>query len=165
MAPRQSSGARQSLQVVDSSNRSIEDSSLRVQQILNDADRYEEIPAYIERIDALQAKLNYLAKESAESARKAAADAGQGTLQKKLAEKDEHIAILMEEGQKLSKTELKHMTIIKKLRASTATIGKEAMLAKERVEKSEKEKSSLTERIKRLESDSKQATQDRKSVV
>lgn len=159
-APRQSLGGRQSLEVVDSSIRPSEDSKLRVQQILNDADREEEIHAYIERIDALQAKLNYLAKESAESARKAAADAGQATLEKKLAEKDEQIALLMEEGQKLSKTELKHMTVIKKLRASITTIEKEVKLAKGRAEKSEKEKSSLAERVKRLESDSKQATQN-----
>lgn len=163
--PRQSLGARQSLQVVDSSNRPSEDSASRVNQILNDADREEEIHGYIERIDALQAKLNYLAKESAESARKAAAEAGQGTLQKKLAEKDEQIALLMEEGQKLSKTELKHMTAIKRLRASTAQVEKEGKISKERLDKSEKEKTSLAERFKRLETESKQSAQNSKRIA
>lgn len=164
-APRQSFGASQSLQVLDPSNRPSEDSNSRVDKILNDADRDEEIHGYIERIDALQAKLNYLAKESAESARKAAAEAEQGTLQKKLAEKDEQIALLMEEGQKLSKTELKHMTVIKKLRASTTTIEKEAKQAKEKLEKAEKEKASLAERVKRLENSEKQASQNQKRIA
>lgn len=162
---RQSFGYRQSLQIIDSSTRSSEDSNPRVQQIIADADREEEIYSYIERIDALQAKLTYLAKESAESARKAAAEAGQGTLQQKLAQKDEQIALLMEEGQKLSKTELKHMTVIKKLRASTTTFEKEAKQNKEKLEKSEKEKASLAERVKHLESDSKQASQNQKWIA
>ena len=157
-------GSRQSLQVVETSARPSEDSNPRVQQILNDADREEEIHGYIERIDALQAKLNYLAKESAESARRAAVEADAGTVQQKLAQKDEQIALLMEEGQKLSKTELKHMTAIKKLRASTATLEKEAKQNKEKLDKAEKEKASLAERVKRLETSEKQAAQNSKRI-
>lgn len=164
VAPRQSTGSRQSLQPVDSSSRTSDDSSGRVQQILADADREEEIHGYIERIDALQAKLQYLAKESADSARKAAAEAGSGVAQKKLAEKDEQIALLMEEGQKLSKTELKHMTVIKKLRATTAEKEKEAKQAKEKLEKTEKEKTALAERLKRAEAAERQGAQNQKRL-
>lgn len=164
-APKLTLGSSQSLQAADSSNRPSEDSNARVQQILSDADREEEIHAYIERIDALQAKLQYLAKESADSARKAAAEAGAGSAQKKLAEKDEQIALLMEEGQKLSKTELKHMTVIKKLRATTAEKEKEAKQAKDRFEKAEKEKAGLAERLNRAEAAEKQGSQNQKRIA
>ncbi|MCJ1314345.1 hypothetical protein MMC25_008026 [Agyrium rufum] len=76
--------------------------------------------AYLERIDALQAKLQYLAKEAANIARKAANEAEAGSVEQRLAVKDEKIAFLMEEGQKLSQTELKYMNTIKKLRAKNA---------------------------------------------
>lgn len=116
----------------------------------SDLYRQEEIHGYIERIDALQAKLQYLSRESAESARKAAL-ASPGSVEKKLAEKDQQIALLMEEGQKLSKTELKHMTIIKKLRSKSSEAEKETTEAKRRLEKADKEKVLLLERLKRAE--------------
>lgn len=77
----------------------------------------EEIQEYIERIDSLQSKLQYLSKTAADSAKKAASAARSGTHEQKLAEKDEKIALLMEEGQKLSANEHNLRTTIKKLRA------------------------------------------------
>jgi hypothetical protein len=79
--------------------------------------RQEETHRYLEHIDALQAKLQFLTKEAAEVARKAISESELGSLEQQLAMKDEKIALLMEEGQKLSETELTHMTTIKKLRA------------------------------------------------
>ena len=79
--------------------------------------RQEETHRYLEHIDALQAKLQYLTKEAAEVAKKAISESVPGSLEQKLAMKDEKLALLMEEGQKLSQTELTHMTTIKKLRA------------------------------------------------
>ncbi len=61
-------------------------------------------------------KLIFLAKESSALARKEYLSASSNILQKKLAEKDEKISLLLEEGQKLSSSELKYMTTIKKLR-------------------------------------------------
>jgi hypothetical protein len=55
----------------------------------------EEMYGYIERIDALQSKLKYLAKDAAESAKNAAASATPGSTQKQLLEKDEKIALLL----------------------------------------------------------------------
>jgi TATA element modulatory factor len=131
---------------------------------ISDLQRQEEIHGYIERIDALQAKLQYLARESAESARKAAATASTSA-EKKLAEKDEQIALLMEEGQKLSKTELKHMTIIKKLRAKTAEVEKENADSKKRLEKADKEKALISERLKRTEAAEKLSLERQKMVA
>lgn len=76
----------------------------------------EEIQEYVERIDSLQSKLQYLSRSAAESAKKSAQAASSDTPERKLAEKDEKIALLMEEGQKLSSTEHKLRTTIKKLR-------------------------------------------------
>jgi hypothetical protein len=132
---------------------------------MSDLQRQEEIHSYIERIDALQAKLQYLARESAEAARKATAAASSGSTEKKLAEKDEQIALLMEEGQKLSKTELKHMTIIKKLRAKAAESEKEAVDSKKKLEKAEKEKAVLSEQSKKIEAMERQSMERQKNLT
>ncbi|KAJ8061371.1 hypothetical protein OCU04_010427 [Sclerotinia nivalis] len=113
--------------------------------------RQEEIHGYIERIDALQAKLQYLAKESLESASNAKNAAPSGSLERKLAEKEQQVILLMEEGQVLSKKELTHMTTIKKLRAKIIENNKEVTEAKKKQEKVEKEAASLAERVKRAE--------------
>ncbi|KAF5867698.1 putative m protein repeat protein [Botrytis fragariae] len=113
--------------------------------------RQEEVHGYIERIDALQAKLKYLAKESLESASNAKNAAPSGSLEKKLAEKEQQIILLMEEGQALSKKELTHMTTIKKLRAKILEDNKEVAEIKKKQEKAGKEAASLAERLKRAE--------------
>ncbi|KAL7930903.1 TATA element modulatory factor 1 TATA binding domain-containing protein [Trichoderma chlorosporum] len=76
----------------------------------------EEVQEYTEQIDSLQSKLQYLSKNAADSANKAASSAPAGSLEKKLAEKDEKIALLMEEGQKLAGADHKYRTMIKTLR-------------------------------------------------
>lgn len=72
---------------------------------------------YVERADALESKLKYMTREMTESARKTAADAAAGNVEKRIAEKDEKIALLMSEGQTLAATEHKLRSIIKKLRS------------------------------------------------
>ncbi|KAI1407466.1 hypothetical protein F5Y13DRAFT_126122 [Hypoxylon sp. FL1857] len=85
----------------------------------------EELHSHVERVDALQAKLQYLARQASEAARNAAAAAPAGSPEKRIAEKDQQIAQLMEEGQKLANTEQKHRSIIKKLRGQLAVSEKE----------------------------------------
>lgn len=119
----------------------------------------EELNQYIERIDALQAKLHYLSKEAAESARKAAVAADAGSLEKKILEKDEKIALLMDEGQRLSKTEMNHLTLIKKLRAQIMTYNKEQEAAKLRAEKAERSLRIMEDRARKAEAASKRAEQ------
>ncbi|RFU35417.1 hypothetical protein B7463_g1007, partial [Scytalidium lignicola] len=127
--------------------------------------RQEEVHGYIERIDALQAKLQYLAKESAEAARKSADDASPGSLQKKLAEKEEQIALLMQEGQQLSKNELKHLTTIKKLRGKIGEDSKELADAKKKQEKAEKDVSILIGKLNKSEQSEKRLNEKQKSVM
>lgn len=101
--------------------------------------RQEESHAASERIDTLENKLKYLARESAEEAKQRAATSPAGGLGKKIAEKEEQIALLLEEGDRLSKLELKNLTIIKRLRAKAAEDEKVYAEAKRKLEKAEKE--------------------------
>lgn len=126
-------------------------SQLRSDYETSELQRQEEVHGYIERIDSLQAKLQYLAKEGLESASNAKNAAPSGSLEKKLAEKEERVILLMEEGQILSKKELTHMTAIKNLRAKVIEGNKEITEAKKKQEKAEKEAASLAERLKRAE--------------
>lgn len=127
--------------------------------------RQEEVHDYIERIDALQSKLQYLAKESIEVARKASSSAPAGSLEKKLADKEQQVALLMDEGQSLSKKELAHMTTIKKLRAKVQENSKEISEARMKQEKAEKEAASATERLKRAQASERQLGEKEKQVA
>ncbi|RMY15439.1 hypothetical protein D0868_00891 [Hortaea werneckii] len=120
--------------------------------------RQEEMHAYLEKIDALQAKLQYLAKETVAAAKEANASTSSSSEVAQLAEKDERIALLMEEGEKLSKTELRHLQTIKKLRAKQAEEEKAAAEVKKRVERAEKAENELKQRLRRAESAERQAS-------
>jgi len=113
--------------------------------------RQEETHTFIERIDALQSKLQYLTKEAANSAKTAISAAPAGSLDRRFAEKDEQIALLMEEGQKLSKVELRHMSTIKKLRASILEDERRTAQARKGMEKAEQEMQNAKEKTKRAE--------------
>ncbi len=126
--------------------------------------RQEEVHSYIEQIDALQSKLQYLAKESAEAARKAGASAPSGSLEKKVADKEEQVALLMEEGQKLSKKELTHLNTIKKLRAKMQEDSKELAEAKRKQEMAEKDVVIATERLKKSEATEKRLNERLKLI-
>jgi TATA element modulatory factor len=125
----------------------------------------EEMYMYIEKIDALQAKLRYLTQEAAASARDAAATAKAGSLEKKLSEKDEKIALLMEEGQKLSKTEMKHLMTIKKLRSQAAENAKLHSSIKARADKAEANLSSAEQRASRTEAVTRRAEENQEVSV
>lgn len=131
---------------------------------ISELQRQEEVHGYIERIDALQAKLQYLAKESAEAARKASGAAPSGSMDKKLADKEQQVALLMEEGQQLSKKELAHLTTIKKLRAKIQEDSKEVAEAKRKQDKAEKDVVIIAERLKRSEFTEKRLTESQKAV-
>ena len=125
----------------------------------------EELNSHLERIDALQSKLAYLSQSLATQARAAFSSPDtKDPLEKKLAEKDIQIAALMEEGQNLSKTELKHLTTIKKMRAKAGEADKEISALKQRLSKAEKSISEATERAKRSEA-AERAAQEKLKIV
>ncbi|KUL91392.1 hypothetical protein ZTR_01733 [Talaromyces verruculosus] len=130
---------------------------LRAEHQAAESSWQEDMHDYIERIDALQSKLKYLAQEAADSARDAASAAKPGSIEKQLAEKDERIALLLEEGQKLSKTELDNRTVIKKLRQQLAESNKQETELKRRTAKLERDVSDAEARAKRAEASEKKA--------
>lgn len=111
----------------------------------------EETHTYVEQIDALQAKLQYLAREATDAARKAAKEAPAGSVDKKLAEKDQQIAGLMEEGKNLASTEQKLRMIIKNLRAKIGENEKEINVVKTSRGKVEQELESTRRRARRVD--------------
>jgi TATA element modulatory factor len=130
---------------------------LQVDHEDSDARLRGEIHDYIERIDALQSKLKYLAKEAAETARRAASSAEPGSIEKQLLEKDERIALLLEEGQKLSKAELGNRATIKKLRQQITENNTAQAEGKKRVDKLEKDLAGAEARANRAEAGERRA--------
>jgi hypothetical protein len=124
----------------------------------------EELNGHLERIDALQSKLTYLAQQLATSAKAATSDAATTPADKKLAEKDAQIAALLEEGQRLSKTEMKHLTTVKALRAKALEHNKDITTLKQRLSKAEKSITEQSERAKRAEA-AERGAQDKLKIV
>ncbi|KAJ4311718.1 hypothetical protein N0V94_007804 [Neodidymelliopsis sp. IMI 364377] len=124
----------------------------------------DELNSHLERIDALQSKLTYLSQQLVASAKAASSEPEATPTDKKLAEKDVQIAALMEEGQKLSRTEMKHMTTIKKMRAKGQEQDKEITMLKQRLAKAEKSITEQSERAKRAEAGEK-AAQEKLKIV
>lgn len=102
-----------------------------------------------ERIDALEGKLRYLARTSAETSRRKASSTPSSGLEKRLAEAQEKIALLLEEGEKLSKNELKLQNTIKKLRMKTSEEEKATADARRGREKAEREAIDSREKLRR----------------
>lgn len=109
----------------------------------------EEIHHHTEKTEALQAKVQYLASEAAEAAKKSVGEAAPGSLEKKVAEKDQKVAQLMLEGKNLSVMEEKHRSILKKLRVRISDDEKEIAEFKTARTKTEGELQTLRVRAKR----------------
>jgi hypothetical protein len=139
--------------VVDATDIPVQETELKEEDPLEAAKlQYQgEVHGYIERIDALEAKLQYLAREAGEAARKEALAAPAGSVEKKLAEKDQQITQLMEEGKNLASTEQKHRTLIKKLRSKVVEDEKELKNLKTTHEKTTKEVEGLRTRARRAD--------------
>jgi TATA element modulatory factor len=125
----------------------------------------EEIQEYLERIDSLQSKLQYLSRTAAESAKKTAAAAQPGSQERKLAEKDEKIALLMEEGQKLSNTEQKFRTSIRKLRQQMADQEKQVEEQKKAKDRAVAEVEALKGRLNGSDEKEKRQEEARKATA
>lgn len=120
-------------------------------------DHRTELHAHLERIDALQAKLSYLARQAAETASTTASALPTGNLDRRIAEKDAQIAELLDEGQALSKRELAQLSTIKKLRASRVEEEKASTALRQRLAKAESEREEAREWAKRAEAAEKAA--------
>ena len=155
---------------VDLDLRKPEDYEKAIEQMRSDNEaaelrRQDEVHTYLEQIDALQSKLQYLTREVADIAKSSLAEAKAGSLEEKVATKDEKIALLIEEGQKLSQTELKHMSIIKRLRAKASEDDKAVAELKQKAERHEKSAVEAHEKSRRAEAAEKQANEKIKSLA
>ncbi|OAA55207.1 TATA element modulatory factor 1 TATA binding protein [Niveomyces insectorum RCEF 264] len=109
----------------------------------------DELHHHTEKMEALQAKLQYVAREVAGTAKNLAQSAVPGSLEKKLAEKDQQIAELMEEGKNLGVTEQKHRAILKKLRVQIGDDEKQIAELKTALSKADAELQALRARSNR----------------
>ncbi|KAI9883220.1 MAG: hypothetical protein M1823_005013 [Watsoniomyces obsoletus] len=130
---------------------------LRSDYEVSEIRRQEEVHAYSERIDALQSKLHYLTTEIVENAQHRISSSPAGGLERKVAQQEEKIALLLKEGEQLSATELRHTTIIKKLRTRITQDDKDLTEAHRKLDRSEKLNSELKQKLKRAESAEKAA--------
>ncbi|KAI5244919.1 hypothetical protein E4T43_03423 [Aureobasidium subglaciale] len=135
----------------DTSELQAELARLRHENAEAEKQRHEEMLANLERIDALQAKLQYLAKETVAAAKEANSTSQATPHERKLAEKDERIALLMQEGEKLSKVEMRQGAAIKKMRAKAQQDEKAMAELRNRVTKLEESETELKQRLKRAE--------------
>ncbi|KAM3498909.1 hypothetical protein MY11210_009643 [Beauveria gryllotalpidicola] len=129
------------------------------------ASHQQEVQEYVERIDSLESKLQYLAKSAAETAQKAANAAPSGSFESKLAGKDEKIALLMEEGQKLAAGEHKYRTIIKKLRQQVTDSEKQNEELKKTKDKAAAKAEALRTRLNSSEEQEEQQEQMRRATA
>ncbi|KAK5095026.1 hypothetical protein LTR70_007156 [Exophiala xenobiotica] len=117
----------------------------------------EEINRYLERIDALQRNMQMLTRKTIEEAKQLKDDEDSSSHAKQLAERDEKIALLIDEGTKLTKGEMQYRNIIKKLRAETSTATKEQAAVRQRAEKAERSLSTSEARAIKAEREVKKA--------
>ncbi|KAL5622107.1 hypothetical protein BROUX41_006052 [Berkeleyomyces rouxiae] len=99
-----------------------------------------EINDYIERIDKMAAKIKFLTENVLQDSEKSAGNISPEGIERRLAEKDRQIALLIKEGQELSMTDQKNRTAIKKFRTrvseqdkATAVLQIELQAAKSQV--------------------------------
>ena len=116
----------------------------------------DEINGYLERIDALHRNLQILTHETIARTRDIKNASDSMPMDKQLAEKDEKIALLIEEGTKLTKGEMQYRNVIKKLRLQVVTSNKDQEAVRARAEKAEKSVSSTELRARKAESESRQ---------
>ncbi|KAJ8099401.1 TATA element modulatory factor 1 TATA binding-domain-containing protein [Lipomyces tetrasporus] len=110
------------------------------------AQKQEDLHSSLSRITILEEKVKYLSNQLLDYTQK---KGNQNHIDTRLAEKDEKIALLLLEGETLSKNELKHMTTIKRLRAAEKESERQAQEAKRRQERAEKESADLRERLRK----------------
>lgn len=123
-----------------------------------------EINSYLERIDALQRNMQILTKETISNAKQVKADPESTQVEKQLAEKDEKIALLIDEGTKLTKGELQYRSTIKKLRAQAATLAQDQEAMRRRAERAEDSISNMEAKVTNAEVEARRRNEEISSL-
>jgi TATA element modulatory factor len=121
------------------------------------AEHASELHEYLEKIDALHAKVAYLSGQKLTEANAEIEANADDVAKQKAAEQEVKIAQLMQEGEKLSRTEMKHLTAIKKLRSRLQDEEKSSTDLRKRLERSEAEARDLRESLRATEAREKAA--------
>ncbi|KAK9477132.1 TATA element modulatory factor 1 TATA binding-domain-containing protein [Lipomyces japonicus] len=105
-----------------------------------------DLHAALDRVTVLEEKVKYLSNQLLDYTQN---KLGPIKIDKVLMEKDEKIALLLQEGETLSKTELKNMNTIKRLRNAERDAERRIQDALRRSERSDKEANDLRERLRK----------------
>ena len=114
--------------------------------------RISETLYYLERIDALEAKLRFMTEDSIAVAKRSAEQAECTSSERLLAERDEKIGLLMLEGEKLSQVEMKHLSAIKKLRLKSIEDEKSLRAARTQLDEAYRTSNGLRDQLQYVES-------------
>jgi TATA element modulatory factor len=139
-------------------------SQLRADLETCESRRVEELQASSERITSLETKLKILSQETADSSNEVSFDSSAGTWERKLADREGKIALLLDEGEKLAKIELNLMTTIKGLRAKQKEDEKTTVAAVSRAERAEKQAIELKAQLKKANEIEKKNTERLKGM-
>ena len=120
----------------------------------------DEINGYLERIDALQRNMQMMARETIAKAKEVKSDPDSTSFDKQLADKDEKIALLLEEGTTLTKSEMQYRNTIKRLRIQVNTSTKDQDSVRQRAVKAEKSISLLEARAAKAEAEARQRSEE-----
>ncbi|RPA85715.1 hypothetical protein BJ508DRAFT_302543 [Ascobolus immersus RN42] len=134
---------------------------LRSDLITCEMRRQEEVAASADRIDTLETQLKTLTASLTDATAKST---DSSTLQKKLSAAEEKCALLLEEGERMSKRELQLNTAIKRLRTKVQEEEKTSGDAKKRLEKLEKENGDLVAKAKKGAEDAKKLDMTQKTL-
>lgn len=113
--------------------------------------RVEEAHVSAERISALEARLAYFSNEKVTETWQVVQASGSTADEKLVAEKDKRIALLLSEGDALSKKEMTHLANLKKLRARVADLEGLIGTSLKAVEKADNESTVMKREIKTLQ--------------
>jgi TATA element modulatory factor len=138
--------------------------TLRTELANAESRRLEESQQSTDRINALEQKLKLLSQTTLAHTREISADTTAGTWEKKLADREEKIALLLDEGEKLAKIELTLMTTIKTLRTKQKEDASALSSALSRAEKAEKQLVEVKAQLKKANEIEKKNTERLKAM-
>ncbi|KAK9447798.1 TATA element modulatory factor 1 TATA binding-domain-containing protein [Limtongia smithiae] len=135
---------------------------LQIQSLQADlSQRHQDYHSSLDRINLLEEKVKYLSNQLLDYSTQKLSN----NVDKRITERDEKIALLIQEGESLSKLELKSMTTIKRLRAAERENDKTVQDARKKQERAEKEAADLREKMRKAAESEKKAMERVKSLA
>jgi TATA element modulatory factor len=124
-------------------------SQLRTDLQASESRRSEELLQYTSRMASLEEKLKLMSEITAKSTAEVLSSADSDAWERKLADREEKIVRLLDEGEKLAKIELNLTTIIKSLRAKQKEDTSTVIASLNRAERTEKQLGEIKLQLKK----------------